>query len=109
MTVARGKYMNPRDGDVVEFQLEIVDDVVVVTAFETRGCDAAQRSAFELASLARGKSPEDAARIDPRVIIALLSLGPDEERCALTAVAALRAALVDAHMTALATAEVEKR
>ena len=101
--------MNPRDGDVVEFQLELVDGMVVVTAFETRGCDAARRAAIELARLAYGKSPEDAARIDAREIIALLSLAHDEERCALTTVAALRAALVDAHLTALAAAEVETR
>jgi NifU-like protein involved in Fe-S cluster formation len=109
MTVARGKYMNPRDGDVIEYQIVLDHDRVLIPGFEVRGCDAARRAAYELARLARGKAPEDAARIDPRELIALLSLSPDEERCALTAVAALRAALVDAHITSLAIAEVEKR
>lgn len=109
MTTARGKYMNPRDGDVVEYQLALVNDRVVIPGFEVRGCDAARRAASVLADLARGEAPEAAARIEPRELVARLSLAPDEERCALTAVAALRAALVDAHLTALATAELEKR
>ena len=109
MTVARGKYMNPRDGDVIEYQIVLEHDRVVIPGFEVRGCDAARRAASELARLAREKAPEDAARIDPRELIALLALSRDEERCALTAVAALRAALVDAHITSLAIAEVEKR
>ena len=109
MTIGRGTYANPRDGDVVEFEVDVVGDSVGVRTTTTRGCAAAARSAGELATWARGKTPEDAARIEARELIARLRLLPDEERCALTAIAALRAALVDAHVTALAAPQVERR
>lgn len=103
--------MNPRDGDVIEFTLEIVEDVVRPKGLSVGegGCTAAQRAGGLLTKLVDGHSPEEAAAIEAREVIRLLALAPDEERCALTAVAALRAALVDAHITALATAEVERR
>jgi len=109
MSRGRGRYANPRDGDVVEFEVDVAHDTVAVTTMSLRGCGAAARAAGELARWAHGKTPEDAARIEPPVLIDRLELTPDEERCALTAIAALRAALVDAHVTEMATAEVERR
>ncbi len=109
MTKGRGKYANPRDGDVVEFEVEVAHDSVAVPVLNIRGCGAALRAGGELARWAHGKTPEDAARIEARELIARLSLMADEERCALTAIAALRAALVDAHVTELADREVERR
>ena len=109
MTVGRGKYANPRDGDVIEMDVDVRGGTVVVTRMDLRCCDAAVRASKELARLAYGKTSEDAARIEPHDLITRLDLSRDEERCALTAIAALRAALVDAHVTELATEEVERR
>lgn len=109
MSLGRGKYANPRDGDIVAFDVEIDHDSVAVKTMTVRGCGAAARAAGELAKWAHGKTPEDAARIEPRELISRLSLVPDEERCALTAIAALRAALIDAHVSELAEREVGQR
>ena len=109
MSAGTGKYANPRDGDIVEFALDLTHDTVAVRFLTVRGCPASARAAGELARWAHGKTPEDASRIEPRELIERLSLMPDEERCALTAIAALRAALVDAHVRELAGDKVEGR
>jgi len=93
---------NPRDGDVIEMDVDVRDGKVAVTRMDLRCCEAATRAAKEIARLAYGHTPEDAARIEPPVLITRLDLTRDEERCALTAIAALRAALVDAHVKELA-------
>lgn len=108
MSIGRGKYANPRDGDVIEFEVDLTHDTVAVRSMATRGCPAASRAAGELARWAHGKAPEDAARIEPRELIERLELMPDEERCALTAIAAFRAALVDAHVRELAESGAEQ-
>jgi NifU-like protein involved in Fe-S cluster formation len=109
MSVGIGKYANPIDGDVVEFAIDLAHDTVAVRTMNTHGCPAAARAAGELARWAHGKTPEDAARIEARELIERLTFMPDEERCALTAIAALRAALVDAHVRDLGVATGEKR
>ena len=101
MSLGWGKYANARDGDLIEFVVDLTHDTVAVRTMTMRGCGAAARAAGELARWAYGKAPEDAARIEPRELIARLELVPDEERCALTAIAALRAALMDAHVREL--------
>jgi NifU-like protein involved in Fe-S cluster formation len=109
VSIGHGKYANPRDGDVIEFEVDLTHDTVAVTTTATRGCGAATRAAGELTRWAHGKTPEDAARIEPRELIERLELMPDEERCALTAIAAFRAALVDAHVRELSETKVEGR
>ena len=102
MSVGTGSYMNPRDGDVVEIAVDTSDGFVHVTRVSVRGCAAAKRVAAEVSLRSRLRTPEDAARIEPTELIHRLELLPDEERCALTVVAAFRAALVDAHVKTLA-------
>jgi len=109
MTIGRGKYANPQDGDVIEMDVDLRGDTVALTRMDLRCCDAATRAAKELSRWAYGKTPDDAARIEPRELIARLGLVAEEERCALTAIAALRAALVDAHVTESAEREVGQR
>jgi len=109
MTIGRGKYANPQDGDVIEMDVDLRGDTVALTRMDLRCCDAATRAAKELSRRVDGKTPEDAARIEPRELIARLGLVAEEERCALTAIAALRAALVDAHVTDVAEREVGRR
>ena len=102
MTVGTGRYMNPRDGDVVEFGVDTSDGFAHITRVSVRGCVAAKRAAAELSVRSRLRTVEDAARIEPTEIVHRLELLPDEERCALTVIAAFRAALVDAHVKELA-------
>ena len=109
MSVGHGKYANPRDGDIIEFEVDLTHGTVAVKTMAPRGCGAAARAAGELVRWTHGNTPEDSARIEPRELIERLDLLPDEERCALTAIAAFRAALVDAHVRDLAETEVEGR
>ena len=109
MSAGHGKYANPRDGDLIEMDVDVRHDSVAVTGMSLRCCDAATRAAKELASWAHGKTPEDAALIEPRALINRLRLTADEERCALTTVAALRAALSDAHVNELLGKEDKAR
>ncbi|MDO8506774.1 MAG: iron-sulfur cluster assembly scaffold protein [Candidatus Limnocylindria bacterium] len=101
MSSGTGRYANPRDGDVVEFEVDVTHETIAVTRMELRCCPAATRAANALSRWSHGKTPEDAARIEPRELIERLLLSEDEERCALTVIAALRAALVDAHVKEL--------
>jgi hypothetical protein len=81
--------------------VEVREDRVSITRIELHGCDALGRAARELSDMAQGRSPQVVSRIAPRQLIERLGLAPDDERCALTAIAALRAAIVDAHTRTL--------
>jgi NifU-like protein involved in Fe-S cluster formation len=98
MSLGRGKYRNADDGDTIALDVDLRANTVAVTGMDLRCCNAATRSARALADWAYGKTPEDAARIESRELIDRLALTPKEERCALTAIAAFRAALMDAHL-----------
>ncbi len=102
MSVGTGKYMNARDGDVVELTVVMSDEAVSITHIEARGCHRIYEAARALAEMTRLKTPEEAARVEPRELIERLGLDAEHERCALTAIAALRAALVDAHVKSVA-------
>jgi hypothetical protein len=103
MTTGSGKYMNPRDGDVIEFDVDVLDDGNVrITRSEIRGCDAARRAAAELPRRLRYDGADDVVRVEFGALLAALHLEPDEERCALSVVNAFQAALVDAETKELA-------
>ncbi len=61
MSVGTGRYANPRDGDVVEMDVDVTEGTVAVTRLDLRCCEAAARATRELARWAHGKTPEDAA------------------------------------------------
>ena len=74
------------------------------------GCDTARRAAGVLWTLAGRRSIEEALAIGVREVIAAMGGAPAEnERCVLTVVGALRSALIDAHVAALAEASVEAK
>ena len=102
MTAGTGKYTNPRDGDVIEFDLELHGGTVRVTRAEVRGCDAAKRAAMELPKRVRWDAADDVFRVEFGGLLADLRLAPDGERCALAAVNAFMAALADAETKELA-------
>jgi hypothetical protein len=75
------------------------------------GCEAARRAALAVGRLARGKTVEEAIAINVRDVILSMDqyVAPENERCVLTALGALRSALIDAHVSALAQATVEAK
>ncbi len=102
MTWGIGTDANPRDGDRITFTVEVVDGRVHVRQTMLSGCVAARRAAEEIVRRVEGRPPEAAELIVVREIIDELRLEADAERCALTALSAFRAALVDIHVRLLA-------
>jgi nitrogen fixation protein NifU and related proteins len=97
----KGSDTNPSCGDRTTITVRVrggrIDDV----RFRTFGCVAAIASASALTELVKGKAVEEARAVDPgHVITALGGLPARKEACALMAVGALRAALVDAQVGA---------
>lgn len=93
----KGSDANPSCGDRTTITLRVADGAVTEARFRTFGCTAAIASASALTELATGRSVEDAAALEPAdVLNALGGLPQRKEACALMAVGALRAALLDA-------------
>jgi NifU-like protein involved in Fe-S cluster formation len=101
VTEGAGSDANPRDGDRVSYRLEVAPDgrVSNVSAW-VAACKAGTAAATRLATMAEGHSVEEIRTIGVAALSKVLDLNPDEERCALTAIGALRAALVDAQVKA---------
>ena len=97
----KGSDTNPSCGDRTAITVRVREGRVDDLRFRTFGCVAAIASASALTELAKGQSVDDAHRIAPADVIAALGgLPARKEGCALMAVGALRAALVDARVKA---------
>jgi len=96
-----GADANPSCGDRTTITLRIDGDRIVESRFRTFGCTAAIASASVLTELATGATVDAAGRIVVTdVLLALGGLPPRKEACALMAVGALRAAVIDARVRA---------
>ncbi len=99
----KGSDTNPSCGDRTAITLRVRDGRIDDLRFRTFGCVAAIASASALTELAKGRRVEEARKIGPaQVIDSLGGLPARKEGCALMAVGALRAALVDAEVKARA-------
>ncbi|MEK7860354.1 MAG: iron-sulfur cluster assembly scaffold protein [Chloroflexota bacterium] len=97
----KGSDVNPSCGDRTTITLRIGDGHVAEARFRTFGCAAAIASASALTELVVGRTAEEARALEPADLIATLGgLPARKEGCALMAVGALRAALVDAQVRA---------
>jgi NifU-like protein involved in Fe-S cluster formation len=106
----KGSDANPTCGDRTTITLRLRDGRVDEVRFRTFGCVAAIASASALTELVTGRSVEDAQALGPADVIATLGgLPARKEGCALMAVGALRAALVDARVSPLARPTGEAR
>ncbi|HEV2010234.1 MAG TPA: iron-sulfur cluster assembly scaffold protein [Candidatus Limnocylindria bacterium] len=98
-----GADANPSCGDRTTITVAISDGHVQEIRFRTFGCTAAIASASVLTELAARLPVADAARLEPADILnALGGLPARKEACALMAIGALRAALIDARVRATA-------
>jgi nitrogen fixation NifU-like protein len=94
-----GADANPSCGDRTVITVAIADGHIQAARFRTFGCTAAIAAASVLTELATGVTTDDAARLEPADILnALGGLPARKEACALMAIGALRAALVDARV-----------
>ena len=78
-------------------------DIVAGTVADIRvissGCAAALRAGDTLQRLARGRTTEEAREIGvPQLARAMGGVDAEDERCVLTAIGALRAAVLNAHV-----------
>ena len=95
----KGSDTNPACGDRTTITVRIRDGRVAEARFRTFGCVAAIASASVLTELATGRTVGEAHEIGAADVVAALGgLPARKEGCALMAVGALRAALVDAHV-----------
>ncbi len=93
----KGSDTNPTCGDRTTITVRVRDGRIDDVRFRTFGCVAAIASASALTEMAKGLSVDEARALDPRRLIDTLGgLPARKEGCALMAVGALRAALVDA-------------
>lgn len=101
-----GADANPSCGDRTTITLRLADGPIaqrriVDVRFRTFGCTAAIAAASALTELAAGETVAAAERLAPAdVLRALGGLPARKEACALMAVGALRAALIDARVRA---------
>jgi nitrogen fixation NifU-like protein len=97
----KGSDTNPTCGDRTTITVRIRDGRIDEARFRTFGCVAAIASASALTEMVKGRAVEEARAVAPREVIdSLGGLPARKEGCALMAVGALRAALVDAHVRA---------
>lgn len=97
----KGSDANPSCGDRTTITLRVTDGHVREARFRTFGCTAAIASASALTELATGRSLAEARALEPADLLnALGGLPARKEACALMAIGALRAALLDAKLAA---------
>lgn len=96
-----GADTNPSCGDRTTITVRIAHDRISELRFRTFGCTAAIAAASVLTELATGLAVADATGLVPADILnALGGLPQRKEACALMAIGALRAALLDARVRA---------
>lgn len=103
MTRGVGNDANPRDGDRVKFEVDLEGGVVMEARASGSGCEVSTKASSAIARLARGRGRSEALAISTADVSG--QIGPvdaEHEQCVLTAIGALRAAIVDAHVKALA-------
>ena len=101
----KGSGTNPSCGDRTTITVRLDGERIADARFLTFGCVAAIASASLLTELFTGKGVREARAVGPGDVIAALGgLPARKEGCALMAVGALRAALVDADVRSAARA-----
>ena len=87
----------------MKIEVDLEGGVVMAARVTGSGCEVSTKASSALTRLARGRARSDVLAIGVADVTG--QIGPvdeEHERCVLTAVGALRAAIVDAHMRAIA-------
>ena len=95
--------MNPRDGDRVKIEVDLEGGVVMAARATGAVCEVSSKASSALTRLARGRSRSEALALAVADVTGQIGAVDEvRERCVLTVIAALRAAIVDAHLKATA-------
>jgi NifU-like protein involved in Fe-S cluster formation len=103
LTKGAGSDVNPYDGDRVKIEVDLEGGVVMAARVDVSGCEISTKASSALARLVRGRSRTEALATSLSDVTG--QIGPvhaDREPCVLTGIRALRAAIVDAHVKAIA-------
>lgn len=94
-TVGTGLVGAPECGDVMRLQIEIEDGIITDAKFKTFGCGSAIAASSLATEWLKGKSVEDAAKLDNMELVEELSLPPVKIHCSVLAQDAVQAAIND--------------
>ncbi len=94
--VGTGLVGAPECGDVMRLQIQVSDEGVIEDAkFKTFGCGSAIASSSLATEWLKGKSVEDALKIDNMAIVEELALPPVKIHCSVLAEDAIKSAIKD--------------
>ena len=94
--VGTGLVGAPACGDVMKLQLKINDDGIIEDAkFKTFGCGSAIASSSLVTTMVKGRSIDEAEKIENSMIARELSLPPVKIHCSVLAEDAIKAAIAD--------------
>ena len=94
-TVGTGVVGAPECGDVMKLQIEIEGDRIVDAKFKTFGCGSAIASSSLATEWVKGKTLDEALKIQNTQIVEELALPPVKIHCSVLAEDAIKAAIAD--------------
>ena len=94
-TVGTGLVGAPECGDVMRLQIEIENGIITDAKFKTFGCGSAIAASSLATEWLKGKSVEDAAKLDNMELVEELNLPPVKIHCSVLAQDAVQAAIND--------------
>jgi Fe-S cluster assembly scaffold IscU len=96
-TVGTGLVGAPECGDVMRLQIEVdaLTNTIIDAKFKTFGCGSAIASSSLATEWLKGKSVDDALKIDNMAIVEELALPPVKIHCSVLAEDAIKAAIKD--------------
>jgi len=100
-TVGTGLVGAPECGDVMRLQIEIEDGIITDAKFKTFGCGSAIAASSLATEWLKGKSVDEAAKLDNMDLVEELNLPPVKIHCSVLAQDAVQAAINDYRLHSL--------
>ena len=93
--VGTGLVGAPECGDVMRLQIEVEDGIIKDAKFKTFGCGSAIASSSLATEWLKGKTVDEAVKIDNMALVEELNLPPVKIHCSILAEDAIKAAVLD--------------
>jgi nitrogen fixation NifU-like protein len=93
--VGTGLVGAPECGDVMRLQIEVVDNIITDAKFKTFGCGSAIAASSLATEMLKGRSIDEALKIDNMDLVEELALPPVKIHCSVLAEDAIKAAIND--------------
>jgi Fe-S cluster assembly scaffold IscU len=95
LNVGTGLVGAPECGDVMRLQIEVENNIIIDAKFKTFGCGSAIASSSLATEWLKGKSVDEALKIDNMEIVEELNLPPVKIHCSVLAEDAIKSAIND--------------